>query len=150
MIYKQKTKGVSMNRQQLEQSAIDAHRRGLSLSDFWPIVAGDVAKAEPIDARRYHRFVRRLVGLVASGDTDGMTAAGEARWEADDDQAQAVPVLVTSDTETAARCFWHPGQEDVDLAEAEAQGASTAGVVPIETGWERPATWELEAIDGAR
>ena len=30
-------------------------------------------------------------------------------WELDD-AAQAVPVLVTSDTETAARLLWSPGQ----------------------------------------
>ncbi len=80
--------------QQLEQAAIRAHSAGRSWADFWPTVAGDVAAAEPIDARRYHRLVRRLVGLVAAGDLDGMHSPGDG-WpsEAADEPHPAAPYV---------------------------------------------------------
>ncbi len=91
----------------LEQAAIAAHATGTSWVEFWPSVATDVAQAEPHDARRYHRLVRRLVGLVASGDTDGQTAAGDhPPPEADDP-----PVYPATDDTTQARCLWQPGRQ---------------------------------------
>ncbi|MGO9109669.1 MAG: hypothetical protein ACLP9L_10585 [Thermoguttaceae bacterium] len=78
-----------MTRKDLERLAIDAHCRGDTWADLWPTVATNVAKAEPWDARRYHRLVRCLLGLVVSGDTDGQQPAGDGwprpcAWELDD------------------------------------------------------------------
>lgn len=55
-------------------------------------MAADVGQAEPWNRGRYHRLVRRLVGLVASGDTDGAEPAGDgwprpAPWEIDNTEA---------------------------------------------------------------
>ena len=40
--------------------------------------------------------------------------------------------------------------DDDDMPGREVQDESAACVVPIDTGWERPAAWELEAIEAAR
>jgi len=71
----------------LEQAALAAHRSGQRWADFWPTVAFDVRRAEPINVQRYHRLVRRLLALVTAGDVDGLTAIGDAEptpWEVDD------------------------------------------------------------------
>jgi hypothetical protein len=73
----------------LEQAAAEAYRRGTTWSEFWQVHAADVAAAEPYDTRRYHKLVRRLVGLVSSGNLDGWEPIptgllwGEA-WDEDD------------------------------------------------------------------
>ena len=94
----------------LEQSAIAANAAGVPWRDWWPTVAGDVARAEPYNRLAFHALVRRLVGLVAAGDTDGAEPVENplCPWDEADARAQAVPVLVTSDTATAARCLWSP------------------------------------------
>ncbi len=61
---------MSRTREQIEQVAIEAHRRGLVWQDFWPTVAGDVTAVFP-DYYDRGRFIHRLVGLLASGDVDG-------------------------------------------------------------------------------
>ncbi len=76
-------------RTRLERAAIDARAVGTTWAEFWPTVAADVAKAEPHDARRYHRFVGRLIGLVAAGDVDGAMPVGDGwprpcAWELED------------------------------------------------------------------
>lgn len=74
---------------QLETAALDGHRRGLSWGDFWTDHGAEVCAAEPHDRRKFHKLVRRLLALVASGNTDGRhpVAVGELwgeDWEADD------------------------------------------------------------------
>jgi hypothetical protein len=100
-----------MNRKELETAAIRAHARGDTWNNFWPTVAGDVAAAEP-DYYDRGRLVHRLIGLVASGDSDGMrpvpaTWGQPEPWELAD-RAQPVPAIVPSDTETSARLLWSP------------------------------------------
>ena len=73
----------------LEQAAVSAHQAGDDWSTFWNRHAADVARAEPHDARQYHRLVRRLIGLVASGDVDGAEPVPNGwsepmPWELDD------------------------------------------------------------------
>jgi hypothetical protein len=94
--------------QELERAAVDAHRRGLPWSQFWPTVAADVIRVEPYDRNRYHKLVGRLVALVAAGDVDGAEPADDGwprpmPWELDDAPA---PALVVSDSETRARVDW--------------------------------------------
>ena len=55
---------------EFERRAVAAHAAGATWPEFWPTVAGDVAAAEP-DYYDRGRLVHRLIGLVASGDTDG-------------------------------------------------------------------------------
>ena len=81
-----------MNCKQLEQAALDAHRAALSWRRFWPTIAAEVAEAEPHDARRYHRLVRKLVGFVSAGDTDGAEPVGDGwprpcPWELEEKEA---------------------------------------------------------------
>lgn len=63
----------------LECAAVDAHKVGATWADFWPTVAADVAALE-LDYVGRGRLVHRLVGLVASGDVDGMMPLDTA-WE---------------------------------------------------------------------
>jgi hypothetical protein len=95
-----------MNRQQLEQSAIDAHQAGTTWGDFWSRHAADVAALE-LDYYARGKLIHKLVGLVASGDTEGQRPAGDLL----DDDAQPAAVPVISDTETAARLLWSPTTE---------------------------------------
>ncbi len=91
-----------MNRKELETAAIDAHQGGRTWPEFWPTVAGDVAALE-LDYYARGQLIHRLVGLVASGDTDGMTAAGDAApWEAGDQAAYPA-----ADDTTVARLLWN-------------------------------------------
>ncbi len=97
---------MNMNTKQLEQLAIDAHERGLSWCDFWDTHRHAIALCEPFDRGRFHRLVRRLSHLVSCGDLDGHRPAGDPEpWELDDEGAYPV----VSDSETAARCLWQPG-----------------------------------------
>jgi hypothetical protein len=121
----------------LEQQAIRAHACGTRWADWWPTVAADVAQAEPHDRHRFHRLRQHLLGLVISGDTDGQEPVAATRgqpepWEIDD-QAQDVPVLVTSDTEIAARCLGQ--EEDVDLPRGEARSGRLARLLGELPGW---------------
>ena len=83
-----------------------------------------MAAAEPSDYLARGRLVHRLVGLVASGDTEGMTAAGDTLPLlaggpilpdaqgidlAADPDTEGKPCGPASDTETAARCHWREG-----------------------------------------
>lgn len=88
-----------MTRRQLEQSAIDAHKRGETWNQFWPSVCDDVARLEPYNIARYRRLCRRLLALVVSGDIDGQEPVGDTipPWERDDRP---------SDVGTAARIDW--------------------------------------------
>lgn len=81
-------------RTRLERIALDAHRRGLSWSEYWPTVALDVAQAEPHDRAAYRRLVRRLSHLLTCGDLDGATPISTGTlwgepWEQDDAQGVA-------------------------------------------------------------
>jgi hypothetical protein len=72
---------------QSESAAVAAHRAGLSWSQFWTEHGAAVAQAEPHSRQRFGRLVRRLLALLVSGDTDGMTAVGDdgkIAWEIDD------------------------------------------------------------------
>ena len=92
----------------LEQAAIAAHDRGETWPEFWNRHAADVAVLE-LDYYGRGETVHRLVGLVASGDTDGHRAVGDGEpWQADD-EPPLLPII--DDTTTAARCLWQPGQE---------------------------------------
>jgi hypothetical protein len=85
--------------QQLERRALDAYRAGQTWAQFWAEHAGAIGRAEPYDARRYHRLVRRLLALIVAGNEDGAEPMGDGLqpWERDD----ARP----SDTQTTARCL---------------------------------------------
>ena len=98
---------MNMSTKQLEQLAIDAHSRGVSWCEFWDTHRHAIALCEPFDRGRFHRLVRRLSHIVSCGDLDGERPAGD--WFADD--GDPVPVPIISDTETAARCLWSPGQD---------------------------------------
>ena len=98
-------------RTRLEQAAVDAHEAGDTWNQFWPTVAADVSALHLGDYAAYRRVVRRLVALVAAGDVDGGEPVPNGwsepmPWEVDD-QAQAVPVLITSDVGTRAYVDWH-------------------------------------------
>jgi hypothetical protein len=56
---------------QLERAALDAHRRGDTWASFWQEHATTICNAEPHSRQRFQRLVRRLLGLVTSGDTAG-------------------------------------------------------------------------------
>jgi len=104
-----------MTRKDLEKAAIRAHAAGMTWGQFWPTIAEAVAAAEPWDNAAYRRLVCRLSHLLTCGNTDGVvpvpaTWGQPEPWELDD-QAQAVPVLVTDDTTTAARLLWSPSAE---------------------------------------
>ena len=55
----------------LERLAVDAHRRGWNWERFWTQHGPEVIAAEPFDAGRFHRLVRRLLSLVVAGNLDG-------------------------------------------------------------------------------
>ncbi len=108
-------RSVPLSRMQLEQAALEAHRRGDSWATFWPTVAADVAAVtgesstpwgKGSEARR--ELVARLSHLVACGNTDGMTPAGDGKPSHVDD---AQDVTIVSDIETRARCLWTPTTE---------------------------------------
>jgi len=97
----------TMTYREIEAAAIRAHAAGETWVTFWHRHAADVAALEPDDYFARGQLVHRLVGLVSSGDTDGMTAAGDsAPWHVDDP-----PAYPASDNLTVARCLWQPGQE---------------------------------------
>ena len=91
----------------LERSAPAAHRRGERWKTFWQAHAQAIRQAEPWNRQRFRRLVDRLLALVTSGDTAGMTAVGDddLPWERDD-VAQAQ--VLACDTQTNARCLWTP------------------------------------------
>jgi len=71
----------------LERAAIDAFRNGIGWTAYWQQHGEQVQQAEPWNARRFKRLYDRLLALVTSGDTNGMTAMAEddaAPWVADD------------------------------------------------------------------
>ncbi len=97
---------MSMTTKQLEQLAIDAHEAGDDWATFWRQYGQHVTALEPDDYFARGQLVHRLVGLVASGDTDGHRAVGDGEpWQIDDDPPM-VPII--DDTTTAARCLWQP------------------------------------------
>jgi hypothetical protein len=80
---------MSTTIKQIERSALDAHRRGLRWSAWWPSVAADVEAAEPYNLERRRKLIRRLTSLVCCGDLDGQTPVvctwGQPEpWELDD------------------------------------------------------------------
>ena len=87
--------------QTLERAALAAHRAGWKWNQFWDEHGGDVCRAEPHNRQRFQRLVRRLLSLVASGDTDGMEPAG-APWLDDDHAEHPKP----ADVGTVARIDW--------------------------------------------
>jgi len=68
---------MTKDHRMLELLAADCHRVGSTWAEFWREHGDRVRRAEPYDARRFHRLVRRLLALVASGDTDGLTIFDE-------------------------------------------------------------------------
>jgi hypothetical protein len=77
----------------LERAAIRHHARGQLWDQFWTEHGDQVRQAEPYNAKRYHRLVRRLVGLVAAGDLNGSEPVGTGwprpePWELDALEAQ--------------------------------------------------------------
>jgi hypothetical protein len=55
----------------LERAALAAHQAGQTWADFWTEHGAAVCRAEPHSPQRFQRLVRRLLGLVVSGDTSG-------------------------------------------------------------------------------
>ena len=91
-----------MNVKTLENAAVRAHARGVRWNDFWESHADAIKAAVPYDRGKFQRLVNRLLCLLLSGDSDGMTAVGDddrMPWEVDD----AAPVIAVSDTQTHAR-----------------------------------------------
>lgn len=68
----------------LEQAALDAHKAGLGWKDFWQQHGKEVIKAEPFNRVKSRRLVNRLLALVTSGDTCGMSTISPTQWESDD------------------------------------------------------------------
>jgi hypothetical protein len=106
----------------LEQLAIQAHRADDTWATFWRHYGPLVIALEPHDRQRFHRLIRRLTSLVATGDTDGMTAVGDSALREEGD-GPAFPVV--SDTETQARCLWRASLTGVNYNPPE-PAASTA------------------------
>jgi hypothetical protein len=101
-----------LSRSDLESAAVRAHADGDTWQTFWHRHGADVAALDSWDRAAYHRLVRRLSYLLTCGDTAGMVPVAATwgqpePWELDDD-TPVVPVLVISDTHTAARCLWIP------------------------------------------
>ncbi len=61
---------AALARQALERAALAAHERGDTWAEWFPTVAAEVSQAEP-DYYTRGKLIHKLVGLVASGDTDG-------------------------------------------------------------------------------
>ena len=79
----------------LERAALDAHRHGIGWTDFWQRHGVAVREAEPFNRQRYHRLVRHLLHLLASGEASGEhpVAVGllwGEEWD-DDDAAGLTP-----------------------------------------------------------
>ncbi len=71
---------------QLERAAIKAHKVGQDWETFWQRHEADIRNAQPWNRQAYHKLVRRLLGLVVSGDLDGQHPAGDPDvmpWERD-------------------------------------------------------------------
>ena len=82
---------MSKQTQALECHALAAHHAGTGWTDFWQQYGIQAREAEPYNRRAFHRLVRRLLALVASGDTDGQhpVAVGllwgsSEEWDDDD------------------------------------------------------------------
>ncbi|MCX7428833.1 MAG: hypothetical protein NTW96_24805 [Planctomycetia bacterium] len=83
----------------LEHAALDAHAAGWTWLQFWQEHGEKMRKAEPINARRYHRLADHLLALVVSGNADGHVPIDDdvMPWEADD------ALVEVSDTHTEAK-----------------------------------------------
>jgi hypothetical protein len=66
-----------MNHQTLEAAALAAHRRGQTWNAFWDLHADEIRACEPCNRRRFGQLYRRLMAIVASGNTTGMASAGD-------------------------------------------------------------------------
>lgn len=64
----------------LERAAIAAHHAGHTWDDFWEVHGADVCRAEPYSRQRFQRLIRRLLGLVVSGDTNGQPVSVGLLW----------------------------------------------------------------------
>jgi hypothetical protein len=86
--------------QRLERAAVRAHRRGVRWNQFWESHADAIKTAVPRD--RLQGLFKRLLCLLLSGNTDGLTPVGDDMepWLADDAQAAHVSV---DDVRTAAK-----------------------------------------------
>jgi hypothetical protein len=51
----------------LAQAAIDAHRGGLSWTEWWEVHRHTVGQIEPHDRQRYQRLLRRLTAVSRIG-----------------------------------------------------------------------------------
>jgi len=84
--------------QQLERAALDGHQAGQSWRAYFAANVGTITPLMRSDPAGWPTVADKLLALLVSGDTGGMTPVG------DDDQAHVVPVVQTiSDTATAAR-----------------------------------------------
>lgn len=84
----------------IEQAARDAHASGLTWELFWYRNSQAVV-ALGLDRDGYQAMLRKLTAIIAAGDIDGTTAAGDSEPPMVIDEPPMVPVI--SDTETAAR-----------------------------------------------
>jgi hypothetical protein len=64
----------------LERAALDCHRRGDTWTDFWAEHGTTICNAEPHSRQRFQRLIRRLLGLVVSGDTNGQPVSVGLLW----------------------------------------------------------------------
>ncbi len=85
----------------LERAALAAHAAGHTWTTFWGQHGAAICAAEPRDRQRFARLVRRLLSLVASGDTDGQQAVGDDDAMPGELDDQPSP----DDTRTAAKCL---------------------------------------------
>ena len=72
----------------LETAALEAHKAGVTFTQFWPTVAEAVGELEPWNRRAFHRLHDRLRHICITGSEDGMFAVGDpdapCPWVADD------------------------------------------------------------------
>ncbi len=54
--------------EKLKLKAVAAHNRGQDWHRFWHLHKPEIDKAEPYNALRYHKLVRKLMLLVWTGD----------------------------------------------------------------------------------
>ena len=68
--------------------ALNAHRRGITFTDFWPTVSDAAKELEPWSRRAYHRLHNRLMHICITGSEGGQYPPGDddaiMPWVVDD------------------------------------------------------------------
>ena len=100
---------MSKTRQQLETAAIRAHQAGMTWGEYWQAHREQFDRLPAADRQP---AIEIALQIVATGETAGMMPVANSMFGWDQaDVDQAAPAMVVSDSETAARCLWSPGQD---------------------------------------